>query len=167
MMKALFCVVVAGAAIGFMIPTGSQPSPAPVEAAPVVPKERKPFAAVQPQETLLARRDNGHFHVTADVNGQPVEFVVDTGATTVALTTGDAERLGLDFHPGEFTTVGRGASGDVRGKPVQLDVIDIDGKRVPEVPGVIVEGLDVSLLGQSYLSRISAVQMNGDQMTLR
>lgn len=164
MMKALLCVVVAGAAIGFMIPTGSPSSPAPVEAAA---PEKEPFAAVQPQETLLERRGNGHFYVTAEVNGHPVDFVVDTGATTVALTTGDANRLGLDFDPGEFTTVGRGASGDVRGKQVRLDVIDIDGKRVPQVPGVIVEGLDVSLLGQSYLSRISAVQMNGDHMTLR
>lgn len=166
MMKALLCVVAAGAAIGFMIPTGDRSSPPPVETAAAVPA-KQPFAAVQPRETLLERRGNGHFYVTAEVNGFPVDFVVDTGATTVALTTDDARRLGLDFDPAEFTTIGRGASGDVRGTQVQLDVIDIDGKRVPQISGVIVEELDISLLGQTYLSRISAVQMNGDYMTLR
>ena len=63
--------------------------------------------------------------------------------------------------------VGTGASGPVRGKLVELEKIDLDGKEVRNVRGAVLEGLDISLLGQSYLSRIGGVQMSGDQMVLR
>ena len=157
MIKPLLCVVAIGAALGYMLPTGGATAPEPVATA----------AAGQSRETLLERRSNGHFYVEAMVNEQPVDFVVDTGASTVALTVRDARRLNIGFDPSRFTTVGTGASGPVRGQQVKLDVVDIDGKRVSQVRGVVLEGLDVSLLGQSYLSRISSVQMNGDYMSLR
>ena len=58
-------------------------------------------------------------------------------------------------RPAEFTVIGSGASGPVRGKDVTLDSVTIDGKEVRGVRGAILEGLDVSLLGQTYLSRIT------------
>ncbi len=171
MMKALLCVVALGAAVGFMIPTGTATAPESL------PADTKKQASERPsrwksdsssyRETALKRRDNGHFYVDADVEGHLISFVVDTGASTVAIGPDDARRIGLDFHESEFEPIGRTANGVARGKPVHFDFIDIEGKRVPNVRGVIVEGLDVPLLGQSYLSRITAVQMNGDSMTLR
>jgi aspartyl protease family protein len=157
MQKALFLVVAAGAGIGLMWPTG--PSPAPT--APAAAE------AGQPRETLLKRRDNGHFYVDAEVNGELVNFVVDTGASGVALTVRDARRLGIPFSTGEFAVIGSGASGPVRGKLITLDKVSLEGKEVREVRGVIAEGLDQSLLGQSYLSRISSVEMSGDHMRLQ
>ena len=157
MQKALFLVVAAGAGIGLMWPTG--PSPAPT--APAAAE------AGQPRETLLRRRDNGHFYVDAEVNGELVNFVVDTGASGVALTVRDARRLGIPFSTGEFAVIGSGASGPVRGKLITLDKVSLEGKEVREVRGVIAEGLDQSLLGQSYLSRISSVEMSGDSMRLQ
>jgi aspartyl protease family protein len=155
MKLALFLVIAAGAAIGLMLPSG-QPS-APVAADLQAPAE----------ETLLEREEDGHFYVDAEVNGQLVHFLIDTGATTVALTTRDAARIGIQFDPDEFEPIARGASGLVRGKDITLDSVDIEGKRVTAVRAAIAEGLPVSLLGQAYLARISTVQMNGDYMSLR
>jgi aspartyl protease family protein len=158
MQKALFLVVAAGAGIGLLWPTGPSPAPAGPAAA---------AAAGQPKETLLRRRDNGHFYVDAEVNGELVNFVVDTGASGVALTVRDARRLGIPFSPGEFRVIGSGASGPVRGKLITLDKVSLDGKEVRSVKGVIAEGLDQSLLGQAYLSRISSVEMSRDYMRLQ
>lgn len=168
MIKPLICMIAIGAAIGFMLPAGETVAPhsAPAETSGA-PISQKKESSARPQETLIERRSNGHFYVTAAVNGYPVDFVVDTGASMVALTVDDARRVGLDVDPGAFILVGRGASGDVRGQLVELDEVDIDGKRVSRVPGAVIEGLDVSLLGQTYLSQISSVQMNGDYMSLR
>lgn len=157
MQKAFLLVIAAGAGFGLIWPTGPSPAPDAPAAA----------TAGQPKETLLRRRDNGHFYVDAEVNGELVNFVVDTGASGVALTVRDARRLGIPFSSGEFTVIGSGASGPVRGKVVTLDKVSLDGKEVRSVKGVIAEGLDQSLLGQSYLSRISSVEMSGDYMRLQ
>ena len=155
-MKALFVMIAAGVAIGLAWPTGAPQ--AETEAA---------SASGERRETTLERERNGHFYTYADVNGEPVRFVVDTGASFVALTVKDAKRLGIPFSPAEFEIIGEGASGLVRGKIVQLDSVEIDGKRVTNVKAAILEGSRLSLLGQSYLSRMGEVQMRGDYMVLR
>jgi aspartyl protease family protein len=117
--------------------------------------------------TELERGSSGHFYVDADVEGHTIKFLVDTGATLVALGPEHARRIGMDVDPSEFEPIARTASGIARGKEVHFDFIEIEGKRVSHVRGMIIEGLDVPLLGQSYLARITAVQMNGDSMILR
>ncbi len=100
---------------------------------------------------VIERKNDGHFYVDAMVNGQLVRFLVDTGATGVALTAKDARHVGLFFSPGEFTIVGRGASGEVRGKLVTIDRISLGHMEATKVPGAIIDdGLDISLLGQSF-----------------
>ena len=161
-MKALIFMVAIGAGIGLMWPTGNAPAPA----APAGPAAAS-SAPAKPIETRLERTPGGHFYVNGEVNGQLVSFVVDTGATAVALTQEDARRVGIAFSPGEFDVIGTGASGPVRGKILMLDKVSIDGKEVTAVRGAVLEGLDVSLLGQSYLSRIGGVEMSGDTMRLK
>ncbi len=156
MSKALFVTIAAGIAIGLAWPSGSPKAVA--EAAP---------ASGERIETTLERERNGHFYTYAEVNGEPVRFVVDTGASFVALTVKDAKRLGIPFSPTEFEIIGEGASGLVRGKIVQLESVEIEGKRVTNVKAAILEGSRLSLLGQSYLSRMGEVQMRGDYMILR
>jgi aspartyl protease family protein len=119
------------------------------------------------KETLLERSDSGHFYTSAKVNGELVHFVVDTGADVVALTVDDAQRLGIPVNPASFTIIGEGASGPVRGANVNIDSIEVDGKLVNDVDGVILADSSMSLLGQSYLSRMGEVQMRGDYMVLR
>lgn len=121
----------------------------------------------EPIETHIPRQRNGHFYVHATVNGQLVRFLVDTGATTVALTTEDAARIGEKTASDGFDVVGEGAGGPVRGQRLTIDSIEIEGKRVEHVRGVVLEGLSQSLLGQNYLSRMGSVEMTEDEMIIR
>ena len=155
----LSLVVVAGIAIGLAIPVAKR---APVAAAvAAAPGEDVPV------DTVLDRAASGHFLAVADVNGEPIRFVVDTGADMVALTEEDARRAHVAFDPYQFEVVGKGAAGPVRGQEVRIGKIVLDGKRATDVYGVVLEGADVSLLGHSYLRHISDVQIKGDKMTLR
>jgi aspartyl protease family protein len=175
MIKPLLLVVAFGVGIGLLVPTGRQttlevppasPPASPARAGPVAQPASSPASPGPAGDTLIRRNELGFF-IDGTVNQQPVRFVVDTGASAVALTVEDARRIGLNFSESEFTVVGRGASGDVMGKPVMLDTVTIEGKQVSQVRAVICRGLHVSLLGQTYLSRIGSVQMNGDYMVLR
>jgi aspartyl protease family protein len=168
MEKSFIFVILLGAAIGLMLPTHrSAPAAAPAAThAVTAPAADDPDPSMA-EETKLERAPNGHFYAEGNVNGQPVRLVVDTGATSVALSEADAQRIGVPFSPNEFTVIGSGASGPVRGEQVTLDRVEVGGKEVRDVRAVVLEGLDVSLLGQTYLGRISSVQMSGDTMTLR
>ena len=117
--------------------------------------------------TTLERGANGHFFADAQVNGMTVHFLIDTGASGVALTADDARRVGLQFSPMEFTAVGSGASGEVRGKLVSLDRVSLGGRTVEQVDGVILEGGNMSLLGQSFLSQMGTIEISGDRMTIK
>ena len=114
----------------------------------------------------VAKGADGHFWADADVNGKSVHFLVDTGATAVALTPQDAERLGIrakDLKYGyDVTTAGGGA----RAAAVTLASISINGARVENVQALVVaDGLDVSLLGMSYLGRLT--RFEATRSTLR
>jgi aspartyl protease family protein len=153
MQKALLLVMAAGAAIGLAWPSG--PAPAGQEAAP----------RGEMRESVLERSEGGHFYANVEVNGQLVRFLVDTGAYTVALAEKDARRIGIPFDPSEYEQVGVGASGPVRGKPVTLARVDLDGKVAQGVSGAILEGSEISLLGQNFLGRFS-IEMRGDTMRI-
>lgn len=138
------------------------PNSAPIQGAAMVSQP-----VIDGVDKVLHRQADGHFYVDAMVNGQLVHFVVDTGATDVALSTKDAKHIGIPFSPDEFEVVGMGASGPVRGKRVVLDSVAIGKKEAFDVSGSILEGSDISLLGQAYLSRIGLVKITGDEMLLR
>jgi aspartyl protease family protein len=159
MSKSLVAFVIFGAVVGLMMPGRSSRSAAP-EATSTT------YSPV-PVETRVQRSAGGHFYVHALVNGQLVRFVVDTGATTVALTPEDAERVGLKINPSEFEVIGEGAAGPIRGQFVQLDSVNLDGKSVNHIRAAVLDGAGISLLGQNYLSQIRSVQMTGDEMVLR
>jgi aspartyl protease family protein len=117
---------------------------------------------------IIERAPDGHFYVEAAVNGQPVRFLVDTGASAVVLTMADAQRAGLPFAAHEFSVIARGASGDVQGQRLRIGSVAIGAQQAFDVEGAVVaEGLDVSLLGQSFLSRLGSVVIDRDRMTLR
>ena len=172
MQKALFFVVLLGAGIGLIWPTGEQADTTarPEAARPPAPETRPAageaalFTAPAPRETVL-ESVGGHFYADVEVNDQPVRFLVDTGATTVALSEKDAARIGIPFSSSEFTIVGRGASGPVRGKAITLNKMTLDGKEAREVRGAIIEGGETSLLGQAYLREFT-VEMRGDTMRI-
>jgi aspartyl protease family protein len=115
--------------------------------------------------TLEADRQ---FHVKAMVGGIPVYFLVDTGASDVLVSQADARRLGIDPGSLSYSQLYRTASGTARGAPVTLPEIDIGTIRVTDVNASVSEGdTDGSLLGMSFLSRLSGYEVNGDTLTLR
>ena len=174
-------MVVGGIVLGLLLPAGRPAVPpsadaasaaaAPVAAVPAVspgvlqPPAPPPMAALG--ETLLQRGLAGHFQAVAQVNTVAVDFVVDTGADTVALTQADALRAGVAFDASQFSVIGRGASGPVRGQAVTIPSIMLDGKEAVNVDGVVLESGEQSLLGHSYLRHLSAVEISGDTMRLR
>jgi aspartyl protease family protein len=113
----------------------------------------------------VAKGPDGHFWADADVNGKPVHFLVDTGATAVALTPEDAERLGFkprDLKYGYDVTT---AGGGTRAAAVTLASISINGARLENVQALVVsDGLDVSLLGMSYLGRLTRFEATRDTL---
>jgi len=166
MQKLFFTTIAIGAAVGWAMPSG-KPARTAAATPAAAPAPKVDFASAAPGgPTVLERSPSGHFFVDAEVDHDLVHFVVDTGATMVALTVDDARRLGIPFSESDFTVVGRGASGDARGIPVTIDRISVGGKEVRQVEGAIIQDLDVSLLGQTYLTRLASVQMTGDQMRL-
>lgn len=120
-----------------------------------------------PAEMVEIVRDaQGQFHLDVDVGGEPVRFLVDTGADVVALTEEDADRLGLKPDPSEYRPMLQTASGTGMAAPVEIDRLTIGGREVTGVAAVVVPELPVSLLGQSALRRLGSVTLKGDRLII-
>ncbi|MBO6610094.1 MULTISPECIES: TIGR02281 family clan AA aspartic protease [Altererythrobacter] len=115
----------------------------------------------------LQREMDGHFYANAYVSGTPIRMMVDTGASVIALTANDASAAGLYWDNSEVRHIGSGASGAVYGVPTNLAEVEIGGMVRHNVDAVIIpDGLEISLLGQSYLAQIGSVEINGSQMVM-
>jgi aspartyl protease family protein len=110
----------------------------------------------------------GHYFATLDINGRPVDVMVDTGATMVALTHEDARKAGLHLRPSDFTQTVQTANGEARFAPVVLDRVSIGNITVRDVSAAVAEPgrLKVTLLGMSFLGRLQRVDMRPGMMTL-
>lgn len=110
---------------------------------------------------------DGHFHLVAKVNGVPVRFVVDTGASLLALRERDAERVGIDLDALAFAGQARTANGVVETAAVRLDRIAVGEIEDTGVPAVVIRGdLHRSLMGMDYLRRFARVGFEGDVLVL-
>lgn len=98
--------------------------------------------------------EDGHFYLTAEVNGANVLFVVDTGATDIVLTRRDADRVGLEPDTLNYFGTAMTANGRVATAPVRLGSFTLGSVTETGLPAVVNGGaLDTSLLGMSYLGR--------------
>jgi aspartyl protease family protein len=107
--------------------------------------------------TVTLRSDQrGHFQVEARVEGRPIEFMVDTGASMIALRETAAARLGIHPAARDYTVRTQTANGVGRAARVMLNRIEIDGITVRDVEAFVVpdQQLAVNLLGMSFLSRV-------------
>jgi aspartyl protease family protein len=115
----------------------------------------------------VVRAADGHYWAEARIGDRPVRLMVDTGATQVVLTRADAARLGLDLPADAFSTTLVTAAGPVRAAPVRLASVAVAGARVDRVDALVVDaGLPHSLLGMSYLGRLSAFSATPAGLTL-
>lgn len=132
------------------------------EVAPSVPVTGEPGTA------YLSRDMTGHFHADALVNGTHVRFLVDTGASDVALSDADARRIGIDFSRLSFTIPYSTANGIIYAARVRLDEVTVGGVTLRDVDASVSQGgLDSSLLGMSFLGRLGSVEVRGERLVLR
>ncbi|MGB9143612.1 MAG: TIGR02281 family clan AA aspartic protease [Aestuariivirga sp.] len=119
--------------------------------------------------TALKAGQNGHFFVTAEINGRDVKVLVDTGASAVALSYEDAQNIGL--HPGnlDFNIPVSTANGVTKAASVTLNKIEVDGVRVSDVQGMVLpEGvMRGSLLGMSFLSKLQSFKVEDGVLYLK
>jgi len=117
------------------------------------------------QSVSLTADARGHFAAAGSINGYPMTFLVDTGATTIAINAAEASRLGLDYKRGQAVGVGT-AAGMVPAWRVTFNTVKVGGISVNQVDGLVVEsGLNVPLLGMSFLNRME-MKRDGQTMTL-
>jgi aspartyl protease family protein len=135
---------------------------------------KSPGAAVRSDQADLTgplelwRAPDGLFYVDGAINGQPVRFVVDTGASMVVLTESDAQRAGVVRNSDGPTVEAQTVSGKSTMAHVTLASMQIGSTGNAAVPAAVApDGLGVSLLGQSWLSQLASVTIEGDRMILR
>jgi aspartyl protease family protein len=116
----------------------------------------------------IAKAPDGHYWAEGEVNGQRVRFLVDTGATAVALTAEDAQRLGFQPHDLNYAFKVATANGQQRAAEVRLASVSVAGARVDDVDALVIEkGLPSSLLGMTYLGRLSRFEATRSALILR
>jgi len=166
----LICLFVA-AVVASMLPGGGSTNSIPqAEASETSEGESRRAssnAEPSPGEIALTREYNGHFYANVEINGSPIRVLVDTGASGIALSRGDARRAGLAVSAGMFDVIGEGANGEVHGEFVKLDRVSLGVKSAKGVPAVVLDEGEQSLLGQSFLSKFDTVEIRGDTMFLR
>ncbi|RLJ41576.1 aspartyl protease family protein [Litoreibacter meonggei] len=112
-------------------------------------------------------RSDGHYHLTLHVGDVPVEFIVDTGASSVVLTQKDAERVGIDTETLIYGGRASTANGEVRTARVTLENVRLGELDEGRVRAFVNEGeLDSSLLGMAYLRRFGRVEITPDTLVL-
>jgi aspartyl protease family protein len=117
-------------------------------------------------QVTLTADGRGHFVTAGTINGLPIRFMIDTGASTVALSTSEARRLGINYPAGEPGRVST-ANGTVVAYRVKLDSVRVGEITLTNVEGTVIDGagLDVALLGMTFLNRTQMVR-DGDKLTL-
>jgi aspartyl protease family protein len=115
----------------------------------------------------ITKDADGHFWAEAAVDGKAVRFLVDTGATAVSLSMADAQRLGIDTSKLTYDYSVITADGRTRAASVKLASVAIAGARVRDVDALVIEkGLETSLLGMSYLGRLSRFEATPQALIL-
>jgi aspartyl protease family protein len=155
-------------ALGIQMPEPGQPASAQRNlgsnsAGKNEPAERSSSGGVE-----LRAGNHGHFETPAEINGRRIEVLVDTGASLIALTYEDAERAGIYVKDSDFTQRTQTANGIARAAPVMLERVTIGEITVRNVQASVAERgrLHMTLLGMTFLSRLSRTEMRGGTLVL-
>ena len=154
-----------GVGLGAPVPA-TVAAPDPTTAARAVAASIAPSAG--PRTVTISKDERGHFAVEGEVDGRRVGFMVDTGASVIALTERDAGRLG--YHPAyrDYRIAIRTANGTVRGAPINLGMGEVGGVIVRNVDAIVLpdEALSENLLGLSFLSRLRRFEYREGRLVL-
>jgi aspartyl protease family protein len=165
----VFAVLALGASV--LVPryaTRLAPAPAPLALAARSTQPTAAAAAASSRSVIVPRDARGHFLVDGAVDGRRLSFMVDTGASVVALTASDAARLGVHPAQREFVTEVRTANGTVRAAPTRLDRVEVGDLVVRDVAAVVLpdEALSDNLLGLSFLSKLRRFEYSDGHLVL-
>ena len=130
---------------------------------------------VLPQQTVFSdegrievpRSPDGHYYLQTQVNGAPIRFVLDTGASMIVLTKEDAMRAGLNPDGLSYYSRAMTANGEVRTAPVKLESVTLGGFSDENVTALVNEGeMNDSLMGMDYLQRWGKIEIAAGTLTL-
>ena len=155
-------------------------SPAPDDPGPVVVRDVSPAKNASSRrqsgsvagtfagsEIVLQAGAHGHFMIDAIVDGRELRFLVDTGASSIFLTPGDAETLGWPRERLTFSERYDTANGEIRAAPVTLRSLRIGQLEFYDLPASVGEAPgSVSLLGMAFLKRFDSYQVRGETLIL-
>jgi aspartyl protease family protein len=118
-------------------------------------------------DLVLKRAQDGHFHIEVRVNGEPIRFLVDTGASIVTLSEDDARRAGYDLSTLDYTLQFSTANGTAWGAPIRIDQMRAGPLIARDVRAAVGgAGMSKSLLGMSFLDQLNGFSVTGDTLTL-
>ncbi|MBT2131046.1 retropepsin-like aspartic protease family protein [Aliiroseovarius lamellibrachiae] len=118
-------------------------------------------------QITLPRAYDGHFYAQLMLNGKPVDFVIDTGASNVVLTKKDAERAGIDLSALRFFGRAMTANGQTRTAPARIARVEIEDIMDFNLEVWVNEGeMSQSLLGNTYLQRFTKIEIGQKEMIL-
>lgn len=145
-----------------------QPSHAAPTAMAARPEQRASSSS-DSRSVVIPPGPNGHFEVTGEVDGRRLTFMVDTGASVIALTAHDAAMLGIHPAESEYRALVRTANGTVRAAPVTLDRVEIDDIAEYDVGAMVLpEGaLGDNLLGLTFLSKLRKFEYSDGRLVLQ
>jgi len=125
-------------------------------------------SASDSRSVVISPGPNGHFEVVGSVDGRRLEFMVDTGASVIALTARDAAMLGIHPADSEYVAMVRTANGTVRAAPVTLGRVEIDDIVVHDVAAMVLpdSALQDNLLGLTFLSRLRKFEYSEGRLVL-
>lgn len=125
------------------------------------PQTRVSTNFVQPKarEYRIVKDNSGHFRSQGQINGQNVSFLVDTGATSIAINEAQAQRLGINYKSAQSGRV-QTAAGVIRGYAITLNQVNLGPLQVRNVPATVLEGNsgNEALMGMSFLKNLEVHQ---------
>ncbi len=118
------------------------------------------------EELVLRKSIDGHFFVNARVNGQNVDFLIDSGATTTSLSSNTAERIGLEVDRG-YPVIVSTANGNAKAWRARIATLQFDNMTTQDHAILVLDGMrDGNLLGMNFLSELKSWRVEGDKMIL-
>ena len=131
-------------------------------------KEETSHMTIEGTATAISKARDGQFWVDARVNNSSIKFLVDTGASIVALTPLDAQKAGIALGNLQYTVPINTAAGQIMAASTRLSLISVGNVTVYNVRAVIIpKGLSHSLLGMSYLGELQRVEASKNLLILR
>lgn len=144
-------------------------APAVIAAATPAPMTSTAHKAQYGREVRLPADSFHQYFVTAAVNRRPASFLIDTGASYVALRDSDARAANIFVSWADYKHPVRTANGETKAAMIDIEAIEIDGIRVENVRAFILpdDQLSINLLGMSFLSKLESVEQRGGELVLK